>query len=326
MAWATSSWLVFPPGLWGIYAAVQYTLAAYQCNSVFKHTSQHGNANTMSQVQLCTSSRESPIPAKTDFADPVQDHMLLVIIDAHFMLSAYHYISLLLPGLPPIPLQIHKILQACDKNPTDAHKLQYDKFNPFTFVHYYCNLLFRIPLLPLQRKTIWEMPTLQNKLLTRIQGNCMSESIVYKPEGISNPSKDRFCRSCAGSHALVIIDAHFMLSVYHYVSLLLPGLPPILLQIHKILQACDKNPTDVHKLQYDEFNPFTLCGNSCKPIYRWSILWNWQSVSVLALPVCTPCKASATMPAIITGQLLPLLTKRRLRSFIPIVLVMFSVM
>ena len=59
---------------------MQYTLAAYPCNSVFKHTSQHGNANIMSQVQLCTSSRESPIPAKTDFADPVQDHMLLLLL------------------------------------------------------------------------------------------------------------------------------------------------------------------------------------------------------------------------------------------------------
>ena len=36
----------------------------------------------MSQLQLCTSPRESPIPAKTGFVDPVQDHMLFVIIDA----------------------------------------------------------------------------------------------------------------------------------------------------------------------------------------------------------------------------------------------------
>ena len=61
---------------------------------------------------------------------------------------------------------------------------------------------------------------------------------------------------------------HFMLPVGHYVALLLPGLHPILLQIRKILQACDKNPTDAHKLQYDEFNPFTPCGSSYKPIYR----------------------------------------------------------
>jgi coatomer protein complex subunit alpha (xenin) len=44
--------------------------------------------------------------------------------------------------------------------------------------------------------------------------------------------------------------------------------PDVATQIRKVLQACDKNPTDAHKLLYDEFNPFTLCGSSYKPIYR----------------------------------------------------------
>ena len=39
-------------------------------------------------------------------------------------------------------------------------------------------------------------------------------------------------------------------------------------QTRKILQACDKNPTDTHKLLYDEHNPFAVCGASYKPIYR----------------------------------------------------------
>ncbi|CAI8007010.1 Coatomer subunit alpha [Geodia barretti] len=39
-------------------------------------------------------------------------------------------------------------------------------------------------------------------------------------------------------------------------------------QTRKILQACDKNPTDAHKLLYDEHNPFSVCGASHKPIYR----------------------------------------------------------
>ena len=43
--------------------------------------------------EMYTSPRESPIPAKTDFADPVQDHMLFIIIDAHFMLSACQYVA-----------------------------------------------------------------------------------------------------------------------------------------------------------------------------------------------------------------------------------------
>ena len=33
-------------------------------------------------------------------------------------------------------------------------------------------------------------------------------------------------------------------------------------------QACDKNPTDEHKLDYDEFNPFDICAESYTPIYR----------------------------------------------------------
>ena len=43
----------------------------------------------------------------------------------------------------------------------------------------------------------------------------------------------------------------------------------VLMQTRKILQACDKNPTDAHKLVYDEHNPFSICGASHKPIYRY---------------------------------------------------------
>merc|ERR550532_1358249 len=41
-------------------------------------------------------------------------------------------------------------------------------------------------------------------------------------------------------------------------------------QTRKILQACDKNPTDEHKLEYDEHNPFDICGASFVPIYKGS--------------------------------------------------------
>ena len=40
-------------------------------------------------------------------------------------------------------------------------------------------------------------------------------------------------------------------------------------QTRKILQACDKNSVDAHKLLYDEHNPFAICGATYKPIYRW---------------------------------------------------------
>lgn len=44
--------------------------------------------------------------------------------------------------------------------------------------------------------------------------------------------------------------------------------PEVAQQTRKILQACDKNPTDEHKLKYDEFNPFDICAASNVPIYR----------------------------------------------------------
>ena len=37
----------------------------------------------------------------------------------------------------------------------------------------------------------------------------------------------------------------------------------------KILQACGQNPVDTHKLQYDQHNPFSICGASYTPIYRY---------------------------------------------------------
>jgi coatomer protein complex subunit alpha (xenin) len=44
--------------------------------------------------------------------------------------------------------------------------------------------------------------------------------------------------------------------------------PEVAQQTRKILQACDKNPTDEHKLDYDEFNPFDICAESHVPVYR----------------------------------------------------------
>jgi len=44
--------------------------------------------------------------------------------------------------------------------------------------------------------------------------------------------------------------------------------PEVAQQTRKILQACDKNPTDEHKLNYDEHNPFDICAASFVPIYK----------------------------------------------------------
>ncbi|XP_041985120.1 coatomer subunit alpha isoform X2 [Aricia agestis] len=44
--------------------------------------------------------------------------------------------------------------------------------------------------------------------------------------------------------------------------------PEVAQQARKILQACEKSPTDEHQLLYDEHNPFSICGLSYTPIYR----------------------------------------------------------
>ncbi|XP_011690004.1 PREDICTED: coatomer subunit alpha [Wasmannia auropunctata] len=44
--------------------------------------------------------------------------------------------------------------------------------------------------------------------------------------------------------------------------------PELAQKIRVLLQSCDKNPVDEHKLAYDEHNPFSLCASTYTPIYR----------------------------------------------------------
>lgn len=44
--------------------------------------------------------------------------------------------------------------------------------------------------------------------------------------------------------------------------------PEVAQQARKVLQACEKTPTDEHQLLYDEHNPFNICGITYTPIYR----------------------------------------------------------
>jgi len=44
--------------------------------------------------------------------------------------------------------------------------------------------------------------------------------------------------------------------------------PDVAQQTRKILQACDKNPTNAVSMNYDELNPFTICAVSFTPLYR----------------------------------------------------------
>lgn len=73
--------------------------------------------------------------------------------------------------------------------------------------------------------------------------------------------------------------------------------PDVATQTRKILQACDKNPVDTHSLQYDEHNPFTVCGVSYKPLYRGKPQEKCPLCQASFCPeykgvVCTVCKVA----------------------------------
>uniref|UniRef100_A0A914ZVK8 Coatomer subunit alpha n=1 Tax=Parascaris univalens TaxID=6257 RepID=A0A914ZVK8_PARUN len=44
--------------------------------------------------------------------------------------------------------------------------------------------------------------------------------------------------------------------------------PEVAAQIRKVLAAAEKDPTDAHKLHYDELNPFVVCSRTFIPLYR----------------------------------------------------------
>ncbi|XP_063689653.1 coatomer subunit alpha-like [Bolinopsis microptera] len=73
--------------------------------------------------------------------------------------------------------------------------------------------------------------------------------------------------------------------------------PDIATQMRKILAACEKNPTDEHKLQYDQHNPFVLCAMTYQPIYRGKAVERCPLCSVNYTPeckgqICTVCKVA----------------------------------
>lgn len=73
--------------------------------------------------------------------------------------------------------------------------------------------------------------------------------------------------------------------------------PDVAAQTRKILQACDKTPTDQHELHYDEHNPFALCGKSYVPIYRGKPEVKCPLCATSYLPefkgiVCTVCSVA----------------------------------
>ncbi|CAH0555045.1 unnamed protein product [Brassicogethes aeneus] len=73
--------------------------------------------------------------------------------------------------------------------------------------------------------------------------------------------------------------------------------PEVAQQARKILQACDSNLTDELQLNYDEHNPFSICGYSYTPIYRGKPEEKCPLCGASYLPkykgnVCNVCKVS----------------------------------
>lgn len=41
-------------------------------------------------------------------------------------------------------------------------------------------------------------------------------------------------------------------------------------QARQVLTACEKTPTDAHKINYDPRNPFDICSLTFTPVYKGS--------------------------------------------------------
>lgn len=73
--------------------------------------------------------------------------------------------------------------------------------------------------------------------------------------------------------------------------------PEVTQQARKILQACEKKPVDEHRIEYDERNPFNICGYAYVPIYRGKPEEKCSFCNAVYLPqykgkVCNVCKVA----------------------------------
>lgn len=73
--------------------------------------------------------------------------------------------------------------------------------------------------------------------------------------------------------------------------------PEVAQQARKILQACEKKPTDENNIEYDERNPFNICGYAYVPIYRGKPEEKCPFCNAVYLPqykgkVCNVCKVA----------------------------------
>jgi len=66
-------------------------------------------------------------------------------------------------------------------------------------------------------------------------------------------------------------------------------------QARKVMQLCDQSPTNAFEVNYDERNPFVVCGESMVPIYRGSAVLQCSYCKAAYLPehkgkLCNVCK------------------------------------
>ncbi|CAB4058569.1 COPA [Lepeophtheirus salmonis] len=117
------------------------------------------------------------------------------------------------------------------------------------------SIVYTIPLLVVETKPdeaeAQEMRTIVSNYLVGLIMESMRKEL---PKGSLEEQKTSLILKTSGSFARRLLE--------------LGPKPEVASQTRKILQACDKNPVDEHKVEYDEFNPFDICGRSFTPIYR----------------------------------------------------------
>ncbi|CAG0880019.1 unnamed protein product, partial [Cyprideis torosa] len=184
------------------------------------------------------------------------------------------------PQLPAVPLKLNDLvgrLQVCYQLTTAG------KFSES--VDRFRGLLLSIPFLIVDSKQ--ELVEVQELLtICREYINGLQLEIARKELAKTPANAIRVAEMAAYFTHVQVQPAHqvltlrtalnicFKLKCYRTASSLARRLldlgpkPEIANQARKILQVCDKNPTDEQQLKYDEHNPFSVCGISYTPIYR----------------------------------------------------------
>lgn len=148
------------------------------------------------------------------------------------------------------------------------------------------NILFSIPFLVVESKTeIAEAQQLLKICMEYILGLKLESARKNLPKATLEEQK-RLCEMAAYFTHCKLQPVHQILTLRTALNMFfklknyktaasfasrlleLGPRPEVALQVRKILQACEVNPIDEHQLQYEQFNPFSICGASYTPIYR----------------------------------------------------------